>query len=321
MAVFRIETFLKDPVMGRIIEISNNHRHLRAERGFLIIEDSLDKSVIGRIPIDDISAVMAHGYQISYSNEILVRLAERSVPLVLSNDRHVPVGVLFAISGNGEQAKRFDAQIAARLPTRKRLWAEIVRAKIRQQALLLDFLDKPSKRLWDLAGRVKSGDPTNIEGQAARLYWLRLFDKDFRRDRNLPGVNAQLNYGYTVLRAATARSVSAAGLHPTLSVHHSNQGNSLRLVDDLMEPFRPFIDHQVAVSAHIDTEELTPEVKLLLVETLSHDLSTKTGLSPILSCLSTLAVSLAQVYLGERNDLELPAPQISMDMQDMGSIR
>jgi CRISPR-associated protein Cas1 len=303
--------------MGRIIEIANNHRHLRAERGFLVIEDSVDKSVIGRVPIDEITAVMAHGYQISYSNEVLVRLAERSVPLVLSNDRHVPVGVLLSIAGNGEQAKRFDAQIAASLPTRKRLWAEIVRAKVRQQAMLLDFLDKPSKRLWDLALKVKSGDPTNIEAQAAKMYWSRLFDKEFRRDRSLPGANAQLNYGYTVLRAATARSVSAAGLHPTLGVHHSNQGNPLRLVDDLMEPFRPFIDHQVAVSAFPAAQELTPEVKLLLVETLSYDLSTKAGLSPISSCLSTLAVSLTNVYQGDRENLDLPVPQIAMDMQDV----
>jgi CRISPR-associated protein Cas1 len=264
MGAFRFETFPKELAMGRIIEIANNHRHLRAERGFLVIEDSVDKSVIGRVPIDEITAVMAHGYQISYSNEVLVRLAERSVPLVLSNDRHVPVGVLLSIAGNGEQAKRFDAQIAASLPTRKRLWAEIVRAKVRQQAMLLDFLDKPSKRLWDLALKVKSGDPTNIEAQAAKMYWSRLFDKEFRRDRSLPGANAQLNYGYTVLRAATARSVSAAGLHPTLGVHHSNQGNPLRLVDDLMEPFRPFIDHQVAVSAFPAAQELTPEVKEIL---------------------------------------------------------
>ncbi len=307
--------------MGRIIEVASNHRHLRAERGFLVIEDSLEKRVIGRIPIDEISAVMAHGYQISYSNEILVRLVERSVPLVLSNDRHLPVGVLFAIAGNGEQAKRFDAQIAASQPTRKRIWADLVRAKVRQQAVLLDFLDKPSKRLWDLAGKVKSGDPTNIEGQAARLYWSRLFDKDFRRDRSLPGVNVQLNYGYTVLRAATARSISAAGLHPTLGVHHQNYGNPFRLVDDLMEPFRPFVDHQVAINPQGEGDELTLELKLSLVEVLSQDLSTKAGLSPISSCLSTLSVSLASVYLGERTDLDLPAPQISIDMQDLNLVR
>ena len=305
--------------MGRVVEIAHNHRYLHAYRGFMVIEDSQNNEVLGKVPINDVSAVIAHGYQITYSNELLVRLAERSIPVVLNDSHHVPVGVLISIAGNIDQAKRFDAQIAASVPTHKRMWAEVVRAKVKQQAILLDFLDKRGKRLWDLSEKVKSGDPENIEAQAARVYWQRLLGSDFRRDRKQPGINSLLNYGYTVLRAATARSVVAAGLHPTIGIHHKNETNPFRLVDDLMEPFRPFIDHQVHALSNQGLTALEPEVKLELVQVLSHDLVTDMGVTPISSALSTLAVSLARVYLGERKTLELPAPQIAIDMQELDS--
>lgn len=303
--------------MGRIVEISGNHRHLHADRGFLVVEDSSLREEVGRVPIDDIAGVIAHGYQISYSNELLVRLAERDAPLVLSNARHHPVGMLIPIDGNGDQARRFDAQVAASLPTKKRMWAQVVKAKIRQQAILLEFLGVRNQRLLTLADKVKSGDPDNVEGQAAKVYWQRLFGVEFRRDRTLEGINAMLNYGYTILRATTARATVAAGLHPTLGIHHSNQGNSFRLVDDLMEPFRPFVDHQVHKLACESEFELTKEVKLALVEVMSQDLSTESGVSPISSCLQTLAVSMSQVYLGEAQFLKIPHPQISIDLQDL----
>lgn len=303
--------------MGRIVEISSNHRYLHADRGFLVVEDSVVREEIGRVPISDIAGVIAHGYQISYSNELLVRLAELEAPLVLSNARHHPVGVLISLDGNGDQARRFDAQIAASLPTKKRMWTQVVKAKVRQQAMVLEFLGYKSQRLLSLADKVKSGDPDNIEGQAAKIYFQRLFGADFRRDRTLEGTNAMLNYGYTILRATTARAVVAAGLHPTLGIHHSNQGNSFRLVDDLMEPFRPFVDHQVHHLAVSGGTELNKEVKLALVEVMSHDLMTDSGLSPISSCLHSLAVSTAQVFLGEGARLRIPQPQISIDLQEL----
>lgn len=303
--------------MNRVIEISSNHRHLHAERGFLVIEDSQERNTLGRIPIDDIAAVIAHGYQITYSNELLSRLAERCIPLVLSNANHAPVGMLISLVGNVDQGRRFDAQIAATVPTNKRLWAQIVIAKISQQAILLEYLGYPSKRLWDMAGAVKSGDTGNLEAQAARIYWQRLFGSSFRRDREVPGLNTLLNYGYTILRAAAARAVVGAGLHPTIGIHHKSISNPLRLVDDMMEPFRPFIDHTVYALKDDYGGELTPEVKIELVEVLSHDLLTPAGVSPISSCLNVAATSLAQVYVGETESLRLPEAQISIDLQDL----
>ena len=153
--------------------------------------------------------------------------------------------MLLSIDGNFQQAKRFDAQVAASLPLTKRLWAEIVKSKLQQQAAALEATGAPAIPLSALVKKVRSGDPDNYEAQGARRYWGLLFGDDFRRDQQTGGINSMLNYGYTVLRATTARAVVAAGLHPTLGLHHSNEGNAMRLVDDLMEPFRPVIDLKV----------------------------------------------------------------------------
>src|SRR5690606_215333 len=137
---------------------------------------------------------------------------------------------------------RIEAQAAASRPMAKRLWADLVRAKVRAQAAALAEFSQPPLVLETLAKRVRSGDPVNIEAQAAQRYWPSLFGPDFRRDRSADGVNALLNYGYMVLRASAARAVVSAGLHPSLGIHHKSAGSSLRLADDLMEPFRPAVD-------------------------------------------------------------------------------
>ena len=159
-----------------------------------------------------------------------------------------------------------------------------------------------------LAGKVKSGDPDNIEAQGARRYWGLLFGDSFRRDREAEGLNAMLNYGYTVMRSATARAVIAAGLHPSIGLHHSHDNNPMRLVDDLMEPFRPFIDLQVWRLQRDGKAQVSSETKRALVHTLYEDLPTSTGLTPVIICIQRLATSLAQVYLGERTKLDLPLP-------------
>jgi CRISPR-associated protein Cas1 len=163
-----------------------------------------------------------------------------------------------------------------------------------------------------LASKVRSGDPDNLEAQGARRYWGLLFGDEFRRDQDGEGLNALLNYGYTVLRAATARAIVAAGLHPTLGVFHSNEGNAMRLVDDVMEPFRPVIDLRVWQLARQGERHITPDTKRALVRTLYDDMQTSIGATPVMSCIHKLATSLAQVYLGERERLELPLPGLTL---------
>ena len=168
--------------------------------------------------------------------------------------------------------------------------------------------------LTTMLNKIKSGDPDNIEAQAARLYWTQLMGKDFRRDQNAGGINSLLNYGYTILRACTARSVIAAGLHPTISLFHSNANNPMRLVDDLMEPFRPMADLKVWQLAQEDETELQPNTKRALVHVMYDDMQTDAGATPVMTCIQRLATSLVQVYLGERNNLDTPLPSLPIDL-------
>lgn len=302
-------------MIGRIVEVADDRRHLFMHRGFLVVQDSEgERKELGQIPLDDIAAVIANAHGLSYTNNLLVALAERGAPFVLCAANHNAVGMLLPIEGNFEQSKRIEAQIAAPLPTHKRLWAAVVRSKLEQQAAALEATGGPTAPLTALAGKVRSGDPENLEAQGARRYWGLLFGEGFRRDQNATGVNALLNYGYTVMRATAARAIIAAGLHPSIGLHHSNDNNAMRLVDDLMEPFRPVIDLKVWQLRRNKEEQVTPQTKRALVRTLYDDMQTDVGATPVMVCVQKLATSLAQVYLGERDKLDLPLPGLPLSL-------
>jgi CRISPR-associated protein Cas1 len=293
-------------MIGRIVEIAQDSRHLAKDRGFMVVSDRT--SEVGRVPLADIAAVIGNAHGLSYSNNLLVALAEQSSPFVLCGSNHLPVGVLWSLSSNYEQGRRIDAQLAASQPRKKQLWASIVRAKLQQQAAALEVVGVNPTPLLALVREVKSGDPSNVEAQGARRYWTALFGPQFRRDREAPGTNAMLNYGYTVLRAATARAVLAAGLHPTIGLNHSNAGNSMRLVDDLMEPFRPIVDLRVWGLTQSGTAEVSRDVKVVLASTLYTDIKARAGVTPLASAIQRVATSLAQCLMGELRSLEFPAP-------------
>lgn len=303
-------------MIGRIVELADDQRHLFVSRGFMVVQDTGgERKELGQVPLDDIAAVIGNAHGLSYTNNLLVALAERGAPFVLCASNHNAVGMLWPVEGNFQQAKRFDAQIAANKPTNKRLWADIVRAKLTQQAATLEAAGAPTAPLSALVGKVRSGDPDNIEAQGARRYWGLLFGERFRRDQNGGGTNALLNYGYTVLRAAVARAVIAAGLHPTLGLHHANEGNAMRLVDDLMEPFRPVVDLRIwKLQQEMESLVVTPDNKRALVRTLYDDMQTSSGTTPLMICMQRLAVSLAQVYLSERDKLDLPLPGLPLNL-------
>ncbi|MDO8699893.1 MAG: type II CRISPR-associated endonuclease Cas1 [Rhodoferax sp.] len=300
-------------MIGRIVEVADDRRHLSMSRGFMVVQDTEgERKELGQVPLDDIAAVIANAHGLSYTNNLLVALAERGAPFVLCAANHNAVGMLISLDGNHHQGRRFDAQLEATKPTTKRLWAEVVRSKLEQQAAALEAMGSPTAPLSALVAKVRSGDPDNLEAQGARRYWGLLFGDKFRRDQDLDGLNAMLNYGYTVLRAATARAVIAAGLHPTLGLHHSNDSNPMRLVDDLMEPFRPVIDLKIWQLHRGGEGEITPETKRAMVRTLYDDMQTSAGVTPVMVCMQKLATSLAQVYLGEREKLDLPLPGLPL---------
>jgi len=302
-------------VIGRIVEVADDRRHLFLSRGFLVVQDTEgERKELGRVPLDDVAAVIANAHGLSYTNNLLVALAERCAPFVLCAANHNAVGMILTIDGNYQQAKRFDAQIAAGQSLTKRLWKEIVKSKLQQQAAALEVTGAPFVPLQALVRKVRSGDPDNFEAQGARRYWGLLFGDDFRRDQQGSGLNGMLNYGYTVLRAATARAVVSAGLHPTIGLHHSNEGNAMRLVDDLMEPFRPMIDLKVWQLRKQGEGQVTPETKRALVRTLYDDMDSSSGATPVMVCAQNLATSLAQVFMGERNKLDLPSPGLPLTL-------
>lgn len=302
-------------MIGRIVEVADDKRHLFLHRGFLVVQDTEgERKELGQVPLDDIAAVIANAHGLSYTNNLLVALAERCAPFVLCAANHNAVGMIMTIEGNYQQAKRFDAQLAAGQPLKKRLWAEVVKSKLQQQAAALAATGAPFIPLSALVRKVRSGDPDNFEAQGARRYWGLLFGDDFRRDQQAGGLNAMLNYGYTVLRAATARAVVAAGLHPTIGLHHSNEGNAMRLVDDLMEPFRPMMDLKVWQLYKQGEGQVTPESKRVLVRTLYDDMQTSAGATPVMVCTQKLAISLAQIFMGERDKLDLPFPGLPLSL-------
>ncbi|HHG90923.1 MAG TPA: type II CRISPR-associated endonuclease Cas1 [Devosia sp.] len=302
-------------MLGRIVEIANNNRHLFISRGFMVIrETDGNRNKLGQVPLDDIAAVVANAHGLSYTNNLLVALADRGVPFVLCGANHNPVGMIWPVDGHSSQAGRFDAQLDATKPLRKRLWSSIVKSKLNQQAAALEAAGAPDMPLTALVTKVRSGDPDNIEALGARRYWQLLFGEDFRRDQQTGGLNGLLNYGYTVLRAATARAIIAAGLHPSIGVHHANKGNAMRLADDLMEPYRPFIDLLAWQLRRQGLIEVTPETKRVMVRGLYDDLITESGVTPMQVSVQKLATSLAQVYLGEREQLDLPLPGLPLTM-------
>ena len=249
-------------MIGRIVEIGNDDRHLACERGFLVVRAKGEE--IGRVPLDDIAALIGNAHGLSYSNNLLVALAERGCPFVLCGPQHRPVGILWAVEGHHRQAARVDAQLSAPLPLQKQLWRRVVQDKLRIQADVLAFLGRPDAPLRALIRKVKSGDPSNTEAQGAKAYWSLLLGKKFRRDPESGGLNGLLNYGYAVLRAVVARHAIATGLHPGIPIHHRNEGNPLRLVDDLMEPFRPLVDLCVVDLMAQGIKEVGPPAKKVL---------------------------------------------------------
>lgn len=290
--------------LGRIVEIVEEGRHLSKERGFLVV--STGRTEVGRVPLDDVSAVMATARGTSVSVALLGALAERGLPFVIPAPNFAPVALLWPLAGHHAVSRRMAAQIERTRPMEKRLWALVVAAKIRRQGWTLQRSGKPAGAFVQLARRVKAGDPDNLEAQAARRYWLLLFGTEFRRNPDADDANALLNYGYAVLRAAVARALCAAGLHPGLGIFHHHPEDAMPLADDMMEPFRPAVDEEVVRLLADGIATLTVTAKRRLAAVLLHDERTPAGTSPLSTALLRCATSLADSYATGEAALEFP---------------
>lgn len=297
-------------MVGRVIEVANDGRHLAVERGFMTVADK--EATLGRVPLNDIAAVVANAHGLTYSNNLLVTLAERGVPIVLCGKNHRPAAIVWPVDGHHAQSGRMGDQARVGAALKKRLWQQIVQAKILAQGATLQTIGAQAGGFRLLARKVRAGDPDNVEAEAARRYWPLLFGSAFRRDQDGDGLNGLLNYGYAILRAATARAVMAAGLHPSLGLMHSNRGNAMVLVDDLMEPFRPVVDREVHRLCGEGIGDVDTQSKAALARVMVIDLPTELGVSPLMTCLERLASSLAAVYSGEADRLLLPKPGLPL---------
>jgi CRISPR-associated protein Cas1 len=297
-------------VIKRTIEISEESLHLAVELDQLrLYRHEPESGLAATIPCEDVGLRVVDHPQATFSHAALSRLMEFGAAVVVCGRNHLPSGLLLPLGNHSEGVARLQEQIRASRPLRKRLWKQIVRAKVRNQAANLAPDSVGRRRLLALADEVKSGDPANIEAQAAKIYWGEWLgaDSGFRRD--LDGgdaVNAMLNYGYAVVRAAVGRALVAAGLHPALGIQHSNRSNAFCLADDLLEPLRPFVDRVVRGLHEEGAIELNRQTKAKLLGLLTATVRVGGQEGPLMVALHQTAASLVGCYQGREKRLLLP---------------
>lgn len=270
-------------------------------------EDKPDKSV----PIEDIGVLVLEHQQVSITHYLLNKLTENNTAVIVCNSTHHPTGLLMPLESNTLQSERFREQIDASAPLKKQLWQQTVAAKITNQAAVLAQWQVNNKLLLNLAAAVKSGDTDNVEGTAAVYYWQNIFPPAwlFYRKREGSPPNNLLNYGYAILRATMARALVAAGLLPTLGIFHRNRYNAYCLADDIMEPYRPFVDAIVRgiIQETSVVQTLTTEFKTKLLNVLNADVWLDGQKSPLLVAMGRTAVSLSRCYAGEQRKILYPS--------------
>lgn len=261
------------------------------------------------IPIEDIGIVILDHYSIEINQYTLNALIENNVCIVITNNKHIPSGFLLSLANNKLQGKIIREQLNASKPLNKSLWKQVVVKKITNQLGNLKRMNLPYKYMVRLKTKVKSGDPENIEAQASRYYWSELFNEiEFKRDRFGTGPNILLNYGYTILRAVIARSLIGSGLLPIIGIHHHNKYNAYPLADDIMEPFRPFVDKIVKniFEENKEIDSLNIEIKRKLLEIPNLPVKLKGENYPLMVAASRTSASLSKCFSGDSKNLVYP---------------
>lgn len=303
-------------MIKRTIEISQEPYHLAVELDQLRLHRRENANgAAPSIPCEDIGIVVVDHPAATYSHAALARLIEFGAAVVICGRNHLPSGLLLPLSDHTECVSRLHEQIRASRPLRKRLWKQVIRAKIRNQAANLRSGTPAHGRLLAMIKEVRSGDPTNIEAQAARIYWSEWLDADFpfQRDADAEeGVNTLLNYGYAIMRAAVGRAIVSAGLHPAIGLHHSNRSNAFCLADDLLEPLRPMVDRVVRDLVSVGKTQLNRETKAILLQMLTLTIRVGKAAGPLMVGLHRVAASLVECFQGLHTRLQLPQ-EVSID--------
>ena len=263
------------------------------------------------IPIEDIGMVVLDNPQITLTHGLMASLLDNNASVITCDERHMPVGLILPLEGHTVQSERFQEQLSASVPLRKQLWQQTVQQKILNQAALLnDLYNAENGNMLQWAAEVRSGDSTNLEGRAAAYYWSQMFPDigGFTRGREGLYPNNFLNYGYAILRAVIARALVSSGLLPTFGIHHHNRYNAYCLADDIMEPYRPYIDRLVVstIKQYPRIAEVTTDIKrsLLTIPTLEVHIGGQR--SPLMVAASQTTASLARCFAGEIRKLTYP---------------
>lgn len=266
------------------------------------------------IPIEDIGVVVLDHKQITVTQALIAALLDNTVALITCNDKRLPTGLMLPLQGNSVQNERFRKQIEASLPLKKQLWQQTVKAKIGNQAALLEHVTgQPAKALRKMAEEVKSGDSDNCEAQAAVFYWRHIFTDipDFIRGQEEDPPNNLLNYGYAILRATVARALVCSGLLPVYGIFHHNKYNDYCLADDIMEPYRPYVDRLVIdiMQRNADYSTLTTDLKGQLLQIPALDVTIGGKRSPLMIAVAQTTASLAKCFNGELRKITYPEMQ------------
>lgn len=273
------------------------------------LSDAIKAESVRTLPIEDIGVIVLDHKQITITTALMAALLDNNVAIITCDDLHLPIGLTLPLDANHIQSERFRQQINASEPLRKQMWQQTIAAKIAGQAQLLGKQGVENGNMLAWAKQVKSGDTDNMEGRAAAYYWRNIFhNPNFTRGREGEPPNNLLNYGYAIVRALMARALVAAGLLPTLGIHHHNRYNAYCLADDIMEPYRPYVDEIVIDLIHraADVSQLTTEIKRELLAITTVDVMIDGHRSPLQIAVQTTANSVQKCFTGEARKIIYP---------------
>jgi len=266
------------------------------------------ENAIKTVPIEDIGIIILDNYQITITNAVLQSLVENNVAILTNDERHLPIGLMLPLASHRTYTEKLKYQLNASLPLKKNLWQQTIKKKILNQAALIRDLGIDIEKMQYWAKQVKSGDPDNYEARAAVYYWSSIFRAEFKRGRYGEPPNNLLNYGYAILRAVVARSLVASGALPAMGIHHRNKYNAYCLADDIMEPYRPYVDGTVLNIMTLESfnGDLTVEVKRILLEIPAMDIFINGQKSPLMVGMQQTTSSLMQCFEGEIRKITYP---------------
>jgi CRISP-associated protein Cas1 len=294
-------------MITRSIYIGNPaYLKLKDEQMYILCPET--KETKGKIPVEDLGLLMLDHFQITISHQLIQKMMGNNVVVISCDAHHLPHGIMLPMHGHTEHSDRVKDQLEASEPLKKQLWKQTIECKIENQTQVLLKLGNYHEPMLEYQKNVKSGDSTNMEGVAAQHYWKHLISLDFLRQRFGDSPNSFFNFGYAVLRSIVARAIVETGLLPVLGIFHKNKYNPYCLADDMMEPYRPFVDLLVMdwLTKYPDSEELTTEFKAYILQIATKDVEIEGKTRPLMVAVKTTASSLYKCYTGEKRQISYP---------------